>query len=367
MKLFTTTAVACLAAAISIVTALQPYVNPESHNDKSTDETNELFDNNFLKSRREWKLNKLHLGERIFDDHTPEKGWIVSSADKNGKIKYEIELDENSVITYGIVWYSSMNEASNSSVKILAGGLGHSFVKLEFTTSSKSIYVNYVIYGYDKKIDNFLSARGESMRYNILEHGERKDNDKILRRGFMAFALEKEPNKHKIMLKKRHKEITYCKFNYTSGEDKSSTLEVIGGGQGQNYVDITFTSETKYFFVYYEIYGYFNEYSPSEVIESKEDLKFELQEASDKLLVLFFSNKSCVLCKNFVAKVDQLAKEYSQVLILKINDKKLAEEYDVRAFPTFVFYKHGREVAERVVGPHPGKVKEAIEMNKDVY
>lgn len=107
--------------------------------------------------------------------------------------------------------------------------------------------------------DNLSISHDQSMKYILLEQGQRQPDDRMLKLGFMAFALEKEPNKHKIVLRKNQKIITYCRFNYTSGEDKSSTLEIVDGGAGENYVDITFTSETKYFFVYYQIYGFFNE------------------------------------------------------------------------------------------------------------
>ncbi|CAL5193877.1 unnamed protein product [Lathyrus oleraceus] len=89
-------------------------------------------------------------------------------------------------------------------------------------------------------------------------------------------------------------------------------------------------------------------------IHSVEDWKkyIEKENTSDKLIVVDFTASWCGPCRFMAPTFAELAKEKPHIIFLKVDVdelKTLAEEWGIRAMPTFLFFKEGKEV-DRLVG-----------------
>lgn len=79
----------------------------------------------------------------------------------------------------------------------------------------------------------------------------------------------------------------------------------------------------------------------------------ELEQAS--LVIVDFYADWCGPCKALSPCLDALAKEFPQILILKVNAEtyeSIANTYGVKSFPTLLFFKDGntKQPKERIVG-----------------
>jgi len=95
------------------------------------------------------------------------------------------------------------------------------------------------------------------------------------------------------------------------------------------------------------------------------DLFTEAMELSKtKLVVIDFFAVWCGPCKVIAPKVEELSTEFAnQVSFYKLDvdeQSKIAEQQEVRAMPTFLFFKDGKKVDE-VVGANPKALKAGIE------
>lgn len=67
-------------------------------------------------------------------------------------------------------------------------------------------------------------------------------------------------------------------------------------------------------------------------------------------------------CKAIAPKVVALSKTYSDVEFIKVDVDDLltlAQQYEIRAMPTFLLFKNGQQVAQ-VVGANPAALETAI-------
>lgn len=97
-------------------------------------------------------------------------------------------------------------------------------------------------------------------------------------------------------------------------------------------------------------------------ITGKSDLETRLEKGGDTLIIVEFYAPWCGSCKSVESKVDDMAKEYSSVPFLRINvddNEDLADQYEVTAMPTFIFFKNNTNLTQ-FVGTKMDKVNEAI-------
>lgn len=97
---------------------------------------------------------------------------------------------------------------------------------------------------------------------------------------------------------------------------------------------------------------------------SKDNFEKEVLQADKTVLADFYSD-SCVPCKRLSPVLFALEQEYAEKLkIVKINinfDSELAENYEVQAAPTLVFFKNGEEVSRLRGAVKQAEIKEVIE------
>ncbi|XP_050315069.1 thioredoxin-2 [Anthonomus grandis grandis] len=101
-------------------------------------------------------------------------------------------------------------------------------------------------------------------------------------------------------------------------------------------------------------------------IKDKNDLDSKLSDAGDQLVVIDFFATWCGPCRMISPKLEELAKEYSNVHILKIDVdecEELAMEYKISSMPTFVFIKN-KQVIMTFSGANYDKLKAAILENQ---
>merc|ERR1711934_470986 len=88
--------------------------------------------------------------------------------------------------------------------------------------------------------------------------------------------------------------------------------------------------------------------------------------AAEGLTVVDFFATWCGPCRAIAPYLDTLDSEFADVQFVKVNIDELedvAQEHEISAMPTFVFFKAGKRVNE-VVGADKAKLKAAIESSK---
>ncbi|XP_074274527.1 thioredoxin H2-like [Silene latifolia] len=90
---------------------------------------------------------------------------------------------------------------------------------------------------------------------------------------------------------------------------------------------------------------------------------FQASRQSDKLIVIFFSASWCGFCRYMSPILDDLATQYTDVEMHKIDVDELYEisrEFRVTTMPTFLFIKRGIEV-DKVIGTRHQDIRTKIE------
>ncbi|KAJ9318193.1 hypothetical protein DTO271D3_1450 [Paecilomyces variotii] len=98
------------------------------------------------------------------------------------------------------------------------------------------------------------------------------------------------------------------------------------------------------------------------VIEVDNPVIFKALTSSGPVVVDFFATW-CGPCKAVAPTVDKLSETYSNVRFLQVDVDKagsIAQQLGVRAMPTFVLFKDGKELEKRVVGGNVKELEEAI-------
>ncbi|XP_050440516.1 thioredoxin-2 [Adelges cooleyi] len=96
------------------------------------------------------------------------------------------------------------------------------------------------------------------------------------------------------------------------------------------------------------------------------DLAAKLTDAKGKLVIIDFFAKWCGPCKLIAPYIEELANEFPDVVMLKVDVDECEEaslEYNIQSMPTFVFVKSKAEV-DRFSGANRDKLKETLVKNK---
>ncbi|KAK9753198.1 Thioredoxin [Popillia japonica] len=107
-------------------------------------------------------------------------------------------------------------------------------------------------------------------------------------------------------------------------------------------------------------------------IKDRDDFLGKLSDAGDSLVVINFFATWCGPCKMIGPKVEDLAKEFNNILILKVDVDEcediavdvdecedIAVEYNITSMPTFVFVKN-QAVALQFSGANYDKLRQTI-------
>ncbi|GJQ78086.1 putative protein disulfide oxidoreductase [Trypoxylus dichotomus] len=97
-------------------------------------------------------------------------------------------------------------------------------------------------------------------------------------------------------------------------------------------------------------------------IKDRDDFLSKLSDAGDSLVVINFFATWCGPCKMIGPKVEDLAKEFNNILILKVDVDEcedVAVEYNITSMPTFVFLKN-QAVVLQFSGANYDKLKQTI-------
>lgn len=73
-----------------------------------------------------------------------------------------------------------------------------------------------------------------------------------------------------------------------------------------------------------------------------------IAEAGDKLIVIDFFAMWCGPCKMIAPKYEELSKENTNVIFLKVDvddNEEIAVKYEISSMPTFVFIKNNQVVS----------------------
>lgn len=105
---------------------------------------------------------------------------------------------------------------------------------------------------------------------------------------------------------------------------------------------------------------------PVREIDGVDEYLSILEGNQDRLIVLKIFAPWCRSCRAVAPKVNRLAREFSEILFVKMDyerNKELCKRLDVRIMPTFIFYAGARgEIEKFSCGPaRAGIIREKIE------
>ncbi|GLJ36853.1 hypothetical protein SUGI_0744200 [Cryptomeria japonica] len=101
------------------------------------------------------------------------------------------------------------------------------------------------------------------------------------------------------------------------------------------------------------------------IITSKQEWEAKLFEATTngKIVVVDFTAAWCGPCKMIAPFYTELSERYAQLLFLKVDVDEMADltaTWEVRAMPTFIFIKDGKQIDKLVGANRPELEKKVI-------
>ncbi|XP_060852875.1 thioredoxin-2-like [Rhopalosiphum padi] len=103
-----------------------------------------------------------------------------------------------------------------------------------------------------------------------------------------------------------------------------------------------------------------------QLITEAADLATKLTDAKEKLVIIDFFAKWCGPCKLMAPFIEELANEYPDVVMLKVDVDECEDaaiEFNIQSMPTFVFLKSKKEIF-RFSGANKDKLKENLLKHK---
>ncbi|APD50603.1 thioredoxin [Francisella hispaniensis] len=94
----------------------------------------------------------------------------------------------------------------------------------------------------------------------------------------------------------------------------------------------------------------------SNVIKTDEANFEKLIYNTNKAVLVDFYADWCGPCKTLAPILDQLSKNYTKAVIVKVNvdeNQNLAAKFAIRSIPTLIIFKNGKQV-ETLMGVHTG-------------
>ncbi|MBK2356702.1 thioredoxin [Francisella hispaniensis] len=94
----------------------------------------------------------------------------------------------------------------------------------------------------------------------------------------------------------------------------------------------------------------------SNVIKTDEASFDKLIDNTNKAVLVDFYADWCGPCKTLAPILDQLSKDYTKAVIVKVNvdeNQSLAAKFAIRSIPTLIIFKNGKQV-ETLMGVHTG-------------
>jgi len=96
--------------------------------------------------------------------------------------------------------------------------------------------------------------------------------------------------------------------------------------------------------------------------EFQEEFDKQLEEAGDKAVIVDFYATWCGPCKMIAPKLEAMAKEFPNVVVLKIDVDELedvAGDNNIEAMPSMLVFKNKKEVTDdRIMGANEGKLRD---------
>ena len=103
-------------------------------------------------------------------------------------------------------------------------------------------------------------------------------------------------------------------------------------------------------------------------IHSEAEYRDAMEAVGDRLVVVDCFAEWCPPCRQMAPVFDSLAKEYPNVVFLKVDMDKvpsLKNELSVWALPTFAFLRYGKRVGG-FMGANPSLLRRGLENNGEV-
>mmetsp|Transcript_14070 Transcript_14070/g.37858 ORF Transcript_14070/g.37858 Transcript_14070/m.37858 type:complete len:106 (-) Transcript_14070:471-788(-) len=101
-------------------------------------------------------------------------------------------------------------------------------------------------------------------------------------------------------------------------------------------------------------------------LATKAEFDAELAAAGGTLVVVDFTATWCGPCKMISPVLEQMAKEHSDIIVVKVDvdeNSETAEACGITAMPTFQFFKNGSKISE-FKGANGDKLKDTIKSLK---
>ncbi|XP_052675227.1 uncharacterized protein LOC128156931 [Crassostrea angulata] len=99
-------------------------------------------------------------------------------------------------------------------------------------------------------------------------------------------------------------------------------------------------------------------------VDSKAEFDSTIKD--NKMVVVDFFATWCGPCKMIAPKIEEMEKEYSGVVFIKVDvdeNEETAAACEISAMPTFHIYKDGAKVGE-VVGANEKAIRDEIQKNQ---